>query len=320
MSSSNVKDLVVGFVNFIDQASENSSIVASESAESLETFDISEEYTPKNIDFNKTSLIEIFSNYLDTNKSTSAEEFKAKGNSFMATRDYQSAVEQYSKAIDLDKTNSIYFANRSAAYCQLNKFEEAQTDAQTAVDIDPSYAKAYSRLGHACFGAGNFTDAAEAYQEALKLDPSNQATKSFLQAAQSKLDAQITTDSTRGMNSGGPGGAASMPDLSSLLNNPALASMAQNLMSSGAMDQMLKNPEIAKMADSFKSSGKMPNMNDIMSNPALKEMAGNLGAGASPSPAAASGANPNSADPLSSLLNNPQLMEMASKFMQPPKK
>jgi small glutamine-rich tetratricopeptide repeat-containing protein alpha len=36
------------------------------------------------------------------------------------------------------------------------------------------------------------------------------------------------------------GGAGGMPDLSSLMNNPMIAQMAQSMMANGGLDQMMK--------------------------------------------------------------------------------
>lgn len=43
------------------------------------------------------------------------------------------------------------------------------------------------------------------------------------------------------------GGAGGMPDLGALLNNPALMNMAQQMMQSGALDNLMNNPNIARM-------------------------------------------------------------------------
>jgi hypothetical protein len=38
-----------------------------------------------------------------------------------------------------------------------------------------------------------------------------------------------------------------MPDLGSLLNNPALMNMAQQMMQSGALEGLMNNPAVARM-------------------------------------------------------------------------
>ena len=41
-----------------------------------------------------------------------AEEFKSIGNKEMASKNYTLAIENYTKAINLDGNNAVYFANR----------------------------------------------------------------------------------------------------------------------------------------------------------------------------------------------------------------
>ena len=76
-----------------------------------------------------------------------------------------------------------------------------------------------------------------------------------------------------------------MPDLSSIMQNPMMRNMAQNLMS---------NPEM---------------MNNIMNNPQLRNMAGRFGGGGGGGGAGASGQGggmPN----LSEMMNDPAIAEM----------
>ena len=46
-------------------------------------------------------------------------------------------------------------------------------------------------------------------------------------------------------NAGGGGGG--MPDIASMMNNPQLMAMAQQLMANGGMNSLLSNPAVANM-------------------------------------------------------------------------
>lgn len=76
-----------------------------------------------------------------------ADTFKAKGNSLMSTKKYDDAIAAYSKAIDLDPTNAVFYSNRAAAYSSKASHNEAILDAEKAIEVDPSFVKAYHRLG-----------------------------------------------------------------------------------------------------------------------------------------------------------------------------
>jgi small glutamine-rich tetratricopeptide repeat-containing protein alpha len=64
----------------------------------------------------------------------------------MSQKLYDSAIEQYTQAIQLDPT-PVYYSNRAAAWGALGQHEKAVEDAEKAIGIDPKFAKGYSRLG-----------------------------------------------------------------------------------------------------------------------------------------------------------------------------
>jgi|SRR5579871_2594091 len=69
----------------------------------------------------------------------------------------------------------------------------------------------------------------------------------------------------RGDGAGGGG-----PDLSSILNNPMLMNMAQQMAQSGAFDGLMNNPRMREMAQSMMSGER--NINDIFSDPEIQNM------------------------------------------------
>jgi tetratricopeptide (TPR) repeat protein len=119
-----------------------------------------------------------------------AEKLKLKGNSQMANRDYQAALDAYSAALKLcpDGPNShVYFSNRAAALCYLERYEEAEEDSEMSLALVPTYGKAHARLGLSRFFMGDYSGAIEAYTAALKYDPDNTASKSYLAKARARL-------------------------------------------------------------------------------------------------------------------------------------
>lgn len=131
-----------------------------------------------------------------------AERFKTKGNSYMLNRDYKSALEAYSAALQLcsdGEYSHVYFSNRAAALCYLERYEEAEHDAEQAIALDPTYGKAHARLGLSQFFMGDYAGAIAAYSRALQFDPDNPASKSYLQKAKARFDrvtSSVTEDAT----------------------------------------------------------------------------------------------------------------------------
>jgi tetratricopeptide (TPR) repeat protein len=129
-----------------------------------------------------------------------AEEIKAEGNEKLAAKDYVSAEDLYSQAIDLCPEIEAYYTNRALARTNLKKFDLASEDCMAALRINPKSARAYGRLGSAMFQAEKFNDSREAYAKALEFDAENATYKQGMAAAEAKLKPVITkgVDDTAG--------------------------------------------------------------------------------------------------------------------------
>mmetsp|Transcript_2380 Transcript_2380/g.3441 ORF Transcript_2380/g.3441 Transcript_2380/m.3441 type:complete len:505 (+) Transcript_2380:131-1645(+) len=90
----------------------------------------------------------------------SAEAFKEQGNQQFRARAYDRAIVLYSKAISLAPEMFNVFANRSAAYLQLQKYENAVEDARSALKLNPNYVRGHQRLAGALMEMGEFRSAA----------------------------------------------------------------------------------------------------------------------------------------------------------------
>lgn len=77
---------------------------------------------------------------------TRADALKAEGNALMSQKLYESAIEKYTEAINID-SNPVYYSNRAAAWGGLGEHDKAVEDAEKAIELDEGFAKAYSRLG-----------------------------------------------------------------------------------------------------------------------------------------------------------------------------
>lgn len=154
----------------------------------------------------------------------SAEEYKAEGNKYFAAKDFEKAIDLFTKAIDASPTpNHVLFSNRSAAQALLKNFGQALSDAKECVKVNPSWAKGYNRVGSAEFGLGNLEEAADAYQKALELDPSNAMAKEGLDAVGQAL-AHRNSQPDMGL-----GAIFSDPNLiSNLKNNPKTAKLMED--------------------------------------------------------------------------------------------
>ncbi|CAG8525898.1 18364_t:CDS:10, partial [Racocetra fulgida] len=110
-----------------------------------------------------------------------AEEYKTLGNQAFSAKEYEKAIECFSKAIELDPSNHVLYSNRSASYSSLKKYDKALEDANKTVELKSDWVKGYSRKGAALHGLGKIQEARETYQEGLKIDPNNAQLKKSLE-------------------------------------------------------------------------------------------------------------------------------------------
>ncbi|ODH50884.1 hypothetical protein GX48_03026 [Paracoccidioides brasiliensis] len=245
-----------------------------------------------------------------------SEKLKSQGNAAMARKDYPTAISFYTQALSIAPSNPIYLSNRAAAYSASGNHTKAAEDAEVAVAADPKYVKGWGRLGLARFALGNAKGAAEAYQKGIDAEGNggSEAMRKGLETAKKRIEEMTQeeneppaeeVDEASGA-SRGTGGAGGMPDLSalagmfsgggagggagggisdlsSIMNNPMFASMAQNLMSNPEMmSNLMNNPRIRQMAESLGGGGAggegggLPDIASMMNDPNIAEMARNL--------------------------------------------
>ena len=238
-----------------------------------------------------------------------AEAFKGQGNAAMARKDYASAIDLYSKALDITPLNPIYLSNRAAAYSASHKHAEASADAEMAVAADPKYTKAWSRLGLARFAMGDAKGSMEAYQKGIEYEGNggSDAMKKGFETARKKVEEEGKTDedddigapsarsgpgaggaggmpdlsALAGMFGGGGAGGGGGPDLSKIMSNPMFASMAQKLMSDpNMMSNLMNNPRLRGLMDGMggggggegSGGGGMPDLASLMQDPSIADL------------------------------------------------
>ena len=123
---------------------------------------------------------------------------------------------------------------------------------------------------------GDFKAAADSFQRGLDIDPTNASLKTGLSNATARIvpdedempplePSQAARDISAGagaggapnmggmadmlrnMGMGGGGGGGGMPDLASLMNNPQMMAMAQQMMANGGLERLMQNPGVANM-------------------------------------------------------------------------
>ncbi|KAF3211476.1 hypothetical protein TWF106_010198 [Orbilia oligospora] len=99
---------------------------------------------------------------------------KDKGNAAFAKKDWNEAIDLYSKAIELDATVPAYFSNRAQAYIKTEAYGYAISDATKAIELDPGFVKAYYRRALANTAILKPKEALKDFRTVTKKAPGNQ--------------------------------------------------------------------------------------------------------------------------------------------------
>lgn len=102
-----------------------------------------------------------------------AEEFKAQGNTKLLAKDFTSAIELYTQAIDTNPTKAVYWANRAQAEISSEQFGSAIADATMAIKLDPTYVKAYYRRAVSYVSITKHKDAFRDFKKICLLAPND---------------------------------------------------------------------------------------------------------------------------------------------------
>lgn len=213
-----------------------------------------------------------------------ADKHKMEGNRLMTSQQYSGAIDAYTKAIECDPSNAVYYSNRAAAHSSAGDHTSATVDSEKAIEVDPSFSKAYHRLGHAHFCMGDYTKAAAAFKRGLDIEPTNVNLQKGLRESEARMTPPATEEELPAvapsgglpdlgsglaglmqnpmlrqmMGGAGGGGGGGMPDIAALMQNPMMMQMAQQMMANGGLEELMRNPQLQNMARQFGAGGAAP--------------------------------------------------------------
>lgn len=98
-----------------------------------------------------------------------AVKLKEAGNHAYGSKDFNKAIELYSKAI-LCKPEAVYYSNRAACYNALADWEKVVEDTTAAINLDPEYVKAMNRRANAYDKLDRYSDSLLDYTASCIVD------------------------------------------------------------------------------------------------------------------------------------------------------
>ncbi len=147
-----------------------------------------------------------------TDSKTEAQKFKNIGNELLKTTDFEGAIENYTKAIELNPTVEIYFSNRAQAHIKMENYGLAISDSTKSIELNPKYTKAYYRRAVANIAILNYKNAVKDLKIVLNRVPKDKNAKQSLDECQKiirkkafenaiKVDENISVFDTFNINS-----------------------------------------------------------------------------------------------------------------------
>ncbi|KAF9313821.1 STIP1 y and U box-containing protein 1 [Podila horticola] len=111
-----------------------------------------------------------------------ADEHKLKGNEYFKAKDYQDAIQEYSKAIVKNPKVAVYYCNRANCCLKLEQYSKVVSDCERVVELDPKNVKGYYFMGKARLELGQpyhaLSNLKRAYE--LSLDQRSNFTKDII--------------------------------------------------------------------------------------------------------------------------------------------
>lgn len=95
------------------------------------------------------------------------------GNLSFDSKDFNKAIFDFTKAIELDLNYGIAYCSRGATYGCIQKFNEAIADFTKAIELNPDYVNAYNGRGIAYYDIQKFDKAIADFTKAIELDSKN---------------------------------------------------------------------------------------------------------------------------------------------------
>ena len=100
-----------------------------------------------------------------------AEDARYRGNEYMKAKEYQEAVNAYTRAIELNESEPAAYCNRAMAYLRMKNYPRCIDDANKTLELEPEYVKAFHRRGKAYLATNKFELAIKDFQFILEKNP-----------------------------------------------------------------------------------------------------------------------------------------------------
>lgn len=114
---------------------------------------------------------EVLKIILEKERDKAVELYIWRGNSWYNIKEYDNAISDYDKAIEIKDNYALAFYNRGFAWVFKNEYQNAIEDYRKAIEIDPNYKNAYVIRASIRRALKEYDTAIEDYSKAIDIDP-----------------------------------------------------------------------------------------------------------------------------------------------------
>jgi tetratricopeptide (TPR) repeat protein len=97
--------------------------------------------------------------------------YNNRGNAYDYKGQYDQAISDYTKAIEINPKYGLAYYNRGIAHNNKGQYDQVISDYTKALEINPKFAEAYNNRGNAYNKKGQYDEAILDYNKAMEINP-----------------------------------------------------------------------------------------------------------------------------------------------------
>ena len=118
--------------------------------------------------------------------------YRELGNQHFKCQHFNEAIENYTKAIEIDPFNSLIYSNRALCYIKIQNYSSALQDSKTAFELDENNEKAWYRHSIASFHLNDLETALKSIKKAMELS-SDPSIANFFHQIRNEMEKECST-------------------------------------------------------------------------------------------------------------------------------
>lgn len=123
-------------------------------------------------DSDYSQAVSLYCQVLEADENSGDEVYNNRGMSYYNLGQYETAIQDFTSAIELNDSSDVYYGNRASAYYQLGSYSLAAEDFSTALSLKPGKTDYLVGRGNCYTHLEEYEKALEDYNEAISQDSS----------------------------------------------------------------------------------------------------------------------------------------------------